>query len=142
MRKLLLQCIALFLTALWLPAMQHCTLDAIGLIEAHVTHHDDATGCEHHTADTQHAHDTCIVVESTPWLNTAATVKTPPPSQRPAPPALAALLEIFSSALRIPESPSALRPFRLSAPPLDWIPARHFIRRAAPVSRAPSAIIS
>lgn len=136
----LVQCIALFMATIWLPATQHCMLDAIGLIEAHVIDHDHQTGCDRHTDTAQHAHDTCVLVEFSSWLNTAEHLNAPAPSIHDV---CACLIEtIFSSininTLCISERPTPPYP---SDPP-DWIPSRHFTERTAPVSRAPSLILA
>lgn len=145
--RLPLQCIALFMAALWLPATQHCALDALGIIEAHVTHEDHDTGCATHSEETQHAHDTCDIVESSSWLNTAPHIYAPSPKIS---------RHILGSAGHQPGSPlaipPALRPFIppiFSPPPPEtrdhpqnWLPSRHFAERAAPVSRAPSPTLA
>ncbi|AWI09562.1 hypothetical protein [Ereboglobus luteus] len=134
----LVQCIALFMAAIWLPATQHCMLDAIGLIEAHVIDHDHQTGCDHHTDTTQHAHDTCVLVEFSSWFDTAEHLNAPEPSALNA---CACLIETLSAsliALCVFERPPPSFP---SDPP-DWLPSRHFTERTAPVSRAPAASLA
>lgn len=131
------------MTAFWLPATQHCRLDALGIIEAHVMHYDHETGCCTHGQETQHAHDTCILVEFSSWLDTADDLRTPPPQISPllALPlvALFAPGETPHSAIRIPHFHP---PPHVREHPLNWIPARHFTERAAPVSRAPSPALA
>jgi hypothetical protein len=137
MRRILQSIIALFMAALWLPATQHCTLDALGIIEAHVIHHDRATDCPTHGEETQHAHDTCVLVEFSSWLDTAAPLDAPPPqisrhtpvNAAPRPDTLSRPPPIFQ-----PRDPAALSPV--------WIPSRHFTERAAPISRAPSPTLT
>ncbi|MDF9832052.1 hypothetical protein M2103_000260 [Ereboglobus sp. PH5-5] len=134
----LVKCIALFMAALWLPATQHCMLDAIGLIEAHVIDHDHQTGCDRHTDTTQHAHDTCVLVEFSSWLDTAENLNAPAPSARDACACLIETLSAPSGALCVFASPPPAFP---SDPP-DWLPSRHFTERTAPVSRAPAASLA
>ena len=124
------------MAALWLPATQHCELDALGLIEAHVVHHDHNTGCATHGDETQHAHDTCVPVKSVASHGAALRLK-PPPSKisrldTRAAPALSPppLPHIPQSATRVSHFPRDFRP--------DWFPSRHFADRAAPMPRAPS----
>jgi len=122
--------IALVLLTLWLPITQHCGLEAAGLIEAEAAHADSS--CCHEVSDPC-THDGCAVVESGFTKPALAALKVAPPA------------EVCADLLGLPlwtpvpaDAPalSVVSPDR----PLDWVPARHFVRRAAPLSRAPSTL--
>ena len=123
--------LALVLVALWLPATLHCDLEAAGLSTLFhcVTDH-------HVSADSTHsesARDACDVVETGAFMPAADTATLPPPT-------LHALLLDF---LFVPTVLALKPPARglceqISAPP-EVARTWHFVIRAAPPPRAPSA---
>ncbi len=124
--------IAIALLAVWLTATQHCGLEAAGLIAAEVPHGEAAKCCE--TTGDPCTHDGCDVVEAGLAKSSNTTVTVPTPSfavctcflcLQLLPPVLA-----VEPSLSISESES----------PEHWIPVWQFVRRAAPLSRAPSLV--
>jgi hypothetical protein len=122
--------VALVLLTLWLPITQHCGLEAAGLIEADASH--DAVGCCRESSDPC-THDGCAVVESGFTKPALVALKVAPPA--------AACACLLCLPLWTPE-PAAVPVLTAASPdrPLDWVPAWHFVRRAAPLSRAPSTL--
>lgn len=121
---------ALVLLTLWLPITQHCGLEAAGLIEADAAH--DAGGCCREVSDPC-THDGCNVVESGFTKPALVALKVAPPS--------GACVCLLCLPLCVTD-PAAVPELTVAAPdrPLDWVPAWHFVRRAAPLSRAPSLL--
>ena len=128
------QCIALFMAAFWLPATQHCALNALGIIEARGAHEDHGAGCVTHHEAPRHTHDTCDLVERPLWLDTATHLSAPSPQASRHAPAfgLAEIIPAIGRAAPIPRFAFRIPHFQ------DWFPSRHFTARAAPMSRAPS----
>ena len=123
--------IAIALLALWLPVTQHCGLEAAGLVSAHVPHPAPAQCCD---TGGPCSHDGCSLVES--GLTKPGTEL----SKLPAP-AFFVLASFLCLQFSAPDSLS--EPALVvadSEQPLDWVPAWQFVRRAAPLSRAPSLV--
>lgn len=124
--------VALVLLALWLPTTQHCGLEAAGLIAAEAPHGADSKCCE--TGDSHCTHDGCNVVESSLIKSSSDTIKVPTP-------ALAACTCFLCLQLLRPVV--AVEPIfavTASESPEHWVAVWQFVRRAAPLSRAPSLV--
>jgi len=114
---------ALFLLGLWLPATQHCDLEAAGLLAGF--------GCCGGQDDC--AQDDCAVVENGHFKSGAGILKVPVP--------LVTLLRLEASfpALgvsigMVPASPA----WSTDVTADDWLPHWQFARRAAPWPGAPA----
>ena len=123
--------IAIVLLALWLPTTQHCGLEAAGLIAPEAPH-ADAKCCA--MGNGPCTHDGCNVVESSLIKSSNDTIKVPTPS-------LAACtcflcLQLLPSVWAVEPSLAVSEP----ETPEHWVPAWQFVRRAAPLSRAPSLV--
>ncbi|WP_152032807.1 hypothetical protein [Ereboglobus luteus] len=117
---------SIFLLAIWMPATMHCGIEAISLstAEAAATECCDGYSC---------ASDSCAVVESGMAI-TLATLKAPIPS-------LVACICMLCEQLLTPVLPEKCTLAGSDYDrPLDWIQGWQFVRRAAPLSRAPSMI--
>ncbi len=124
--------VALVLLALWLPATQHCGLEAAGLIGAdgpHVTHE----GCAGSNFD-HCTHDGCNVVESGLVKFSNESIKVPSPTSVAC--ACLLCLQLFPPVLAIEPNLAISE----SVSPEHWVPVWQFVRRAAPLSRAPSLV--
>ena len=123
---------ALLLLALWVPATQHCDLEAIGLLAAHADHQDNAPCSESHTPCPS---ENCQVIEDATYKPSGTLAKVSSPSL---------LACIFSLCLQ-PDALYALHepvtPVFAQENPLSWVPTRHFVRGAAPMPRAPSVLV-
>lgn len=115
--------------ALWLPATQHCELEAIGLLEAHST---PDTGCC--ATDSGCHHDGCELVENPTYQVSNNLAKVPAP-------------ELADCAcwlcLQLVAQQSAAERYQLLAfaeESGEWVPSWHFDRRAACSPRAPSQL--
>jgi hypothetical protein len=121
---------ACLLLALWLPAMLHCDLEAANVHIAHNAQHSDAApgGC----ADNEP--ESCHPIESGAYTAAAPSLKVPPPSD-----SLHALIAALACLCHECNATAlSTSPDRHSPPPelrVGW----HFITRAAPPARAPSA---
>ena len=117
----------LLLLALWLPATQHCALEASGLIA--VTCADELGNC----ATNGGASDGCGVLEGGAYKLSSTVVKAPAPDFQ---------VIAYFLWLRIPppkaRTETTVFPVVAMDRPLGWIPAWQFVRRAALPSRAPS----
>jgi hypothetical protein len=128
----------LLLSALWLPAILHCELEAADVrLLTHDHHHEHAADHAHHAPDqpdSDHGHgatDGPHALEDTPFTATTPGLKVPPPADFVSP-VLFALLSLppyFAEPILSPE--------RHPAPP-DLQAAWQFLTRAAPPARAPS----
>lgn len=124
--------IAIVLLALWLPTTQHCGLEAAGLIAAESPHGADVGCCQ--TGSGPCTHDGCNVVESGLIKSSNEAIKVPTPS-------LAACTCFLCLQLLPPVV--AVEPILAvtsSESPEHWVPVWQFVRRAAPLSRAPSLV--
>lgn len=124
--------IAVVLLALWLPTTQHCGLEAAGLITAETPHGTEAGCCQ--TGSDRCAHDGCNVVEGNLAKSSNEAIKVPMPS-------LAACTCFLC--LQVLPPVVAVEPIfavTASESPEHWVPVWQFVRRAAPLSRAPSLV--
>lgn len=128
--KPLFSLVAFLLLAVWLPATNHCTLEASGVIEELACDHEEAAteACEHDCTA-----DVCERIETASFGKDVKTLKVLPP-----PLALAALILVIAPAAPGPDpafvawedSPEVRRLQR------TWV----FAQRAAVPARAPDAI--
>lgn len=121
--------VSVLLLALWLPAGEHCALEAAGFIAK--TCADDGG-----PADDSCASDGCASLESAPFRSSQHVVQV-------APPAADDCLCLISLSLAAPEwEPEPGPSTAVLDRPQDWVPIWHFVRRAAPPSRAPTALLA
>ena len=124
--------IAVLLLALWMPATQHCNLQAAGLIDAHGEHTDSACLGGGNPC----SHDGCIMVEGITYKPSGDLLL-----KVPAPDLLVCscflCLQLVYRDLRI----EPLTPVVAAEKPQAWVSIWHFVRRAAPLSRAPSVLV-
>ena len=111
--------------ALWLPATQHCALEAAGLVS--VTCNDCSS------ADHCGGKDGCSTVESGGYKPAVDALKALAPD-------LIICASYFCSQLVLFQAERALAtlPRKTADRPRDWVPTWNFVRRAAPSPRAPS----
>jgi len=129
--KRLLQSVAVFLLALWLPATLHCDLEAAALWLDHGEHAGEACcvpsmGCTHDGCDT---------------LEGGALKLTDSPARVPLPALHACICLICATpppADNLAATGSARAADSLAT---AWVPRWHFVRRAAPLSRAPALLV-
>jgi len=124
--------VALLLLALWLPATQHCGLEAAGIVGSAIDCHD-AGSCDPETEQTACDLDNCQTIEDATYKAKQIYV------QLAAPVELACLccLDVISPKTIIV---SLLSPARSDAPP-ELAPSWQFATRAAPAPRAPSILV-
>lgn len=117
-----------FLLALaWVPVTQHCELEAIGLIANQC---DSITHAEGHSC----VGDACNQLESGAYKPTNGSLKAPSP-------VLMACACVMCSGIVAVIPPAVELPSRIIVePPPELRPTWRFVRRAAPLSRAPSSI--
>lgn len=123
--------IALLLLTLWLPATQHCGLEAAGVIGTEVDCHD-AGSCDTETEQKACDLDNCQTIEDAAYKAKQTYVQ------------LAAPVELVCSCCLDVISPetslvSLISPARSDAPP-ELAPSWQFITRAAPAPRAPGSL--
>lgn len=126
--------------AVWLPATQHTALELAGLLPDHsadASHQHDSSGNDPEIPNPLGAHHDWHAVEKTVTKPSSGLLKVPAP--------LLLLvvgffcLQLFATAS--PRQPSLTSVARVALErPIAWVPNWHFVRRAAPVSRAPSVI--
>ncbi len=124
--------IAIVLAALWLPSTQHCGLEAAGLIAAQVADADKGACCD--SAGGSCTHDACEVVEGVLFKSGTTSLKIAP---------TLLFADLSTPVLLLPPTRLAVEPgFECSEPgdSRQWTPVWAFVRRAAPLSRAPSLI--
>lgn len=119
--------LSLVLLTVWLPVTQHCNLEAAGLITKQCA--DDCLPGQ------QVSDDGCLSVEDAAYKTGATVLKAPAP-------------DLFACACHL--CLQLIRPdvAREIAPaygasferPQDWVSTWHFVRRAAPPSRAPTPL--
>lgn len=124
--------IAIVLLALWLPTTQHCGLEAAGLIAAEVPHGAEAECCEN--SGSPCTHDGCNVVESSLIKLNNEIIKAPTPSLSVC--ACFLCVELLMPVLAV-ETGLAVSE---SEKPKHWVSVWQFVRRAAPLARAPSLL--
>jgi len=124
---------SLLLLAVWLPATQHCALEAVGLIgDAHAAVGDFGC-CENQPGSA----DGCAMLEGGLYKPATDTLKAPAPElvarvsdllrQRIAREAPAVSVGVSREQLQLPR---------------DWVVTWQFVRRAAPPARAPSVVVA
>lgn len=119
---------SLLLVALWLPATQHCALEAAGLIPT--TCQDEQSG------DTKNgASGGCDTVESGAYKISSDVIKAPVPDM-----AVCACFLCLHFALIDARVEPVFFPVGASDRPPDWVTTWQFTRRAALPSRAPSLL--
>jgi hypothetical protein len=125
MRRLL-PLLSLLLLAIWLPATEHCALEAAGIL---------TETCPDGCSNTPGEKDGCDTVETGAYKLSGDTLKVP------APDLFVCLCHICSHIVQFELTrdllPSAGVAFER---PQDWVSSWNFVRRAAPPSRAPSLL--
>jgi hypothetical protein len=125
--------IAVVLLALWLPMTQHCDLEAAGLIAGEVPH-SATVNCSEPASSRCGHHDGGSVAEGNLVKQSNDPIKVPMPS-------LVACTCFLCLQLLTPQL--AVEPALAVAEsdhPQHWVPVWQFVRRAAPLSRAPSLL--
>lgn len=117
--------VAIVMAWLWLPATQHCGLEAAGVLTARCEHLG-AVGCGHC------APDGCNAVESGSYKIGNGTPKVLPPQ-------LAACVCLNATA-PVLVSEAAVFSRSYEERPLEWVPSWQFARRAALLPGAPSLV--
>lgn len=121
----------LILIGLWVPLTQHCGLQAAGFIPTEISHTDSVECC---TDGSSCHHDTCKVVESGVIKLANEAIKAPSPE----------MIVLLCIACQLPTLADLQGEVRAlengDERPLDWTAQWQFVRRAAPLSRAPSVI--
>jgi hypothetical protein len=121
---------AFLLLAVWLPATNHCTLDASGVIEALACDHEEpaAEACEHDCTA-----DVCERIETASFGKDVKTLKVLPP-----PLTIAALILVIAPTATGPDPSSATWDDSPEVRLLQrtWV----FAQRAAVPARAPDAL--
>lgn len=128
MRRLL-PLFSLLLLAVWLPATQHCVLDAAGVVSKACS--DDSSAGE------AHAKDACTTVEGTAYKASTGTLKISAPDLT----AVLAYLGLQLAPAAAP-LPSVMVPAGALDRPRDWVSTWQFVQRAAPSPRAPSLTLA
>lgn len=123
--------IALLLLALWLPATQHCGLEAAGMISSAVDCHE-ANDCQTPHEKSNCDADNCQAVENAAYKNSLTVLKIDTPAVLTC---LCCLHEITPETIWVP----LISPERTTTPP-ELAPSWHFIARAAPSPRAPTTV--
>lgn len=127
MRRLL-PFFSLLALALWLPATQHCALEQAGLI---------ANTCpDHFSEGSSLDKDGCSSVESAAYKPAGNTFKVPAPSL------LACVCFLCLQPAPLVSVEGSQLPGELVQRSESRIAAWHFVRRAAPLPGAPSAVIA
>ena len=122
---------ALLLLVLWGPVTQHCDLEAAGLLAAHEAHPTEINCCE---PSEPCAHDGCELVENGTYRSSGSLLTAVTP-------ALLACTYFICPQLATPDvRDETVLPVVAAVKPQDWVPTWHFVRRAAPLSRAPSSL--
>lgn len=123
--------IAIALLALWMPMTQHCGLEAAGLVAAEVPHAASAPCC---VSGDRCSHDGCEIVESGLSKPSVEKISVSAPD-------FSVCLNFLCLQLLSLDSPvDSVTSVSASGRPLDWTPVWQFVRRAAPLARAPSQL--
>ncbi|MSU73039.1 MAG: hypothetical protein EXS43_11985 [Opitutus sp.] len=120
--------VALLLLAGWLPATQHCALEAAGLL---------TTTCAEDCSDEARGQDGCATVEDGLYKPAGNLTKVGAPNFHLGARGLCLACiqeQILFLHARTPRIAVEL--------PLDWVPVWQFARRAAPPPRAPSLFVA
>lgn len=123
--------VALLLLALWLPATQHCDLEAAGLLAGHDECHS-GQDCAGGHQDDPCAADVCALVEDAAYKSTFAAITVAAPTALTC---LCCLHEITPATVLI----SLVSPERTDAPP-ELAPTWCFVTRTALPARAPDLV--
>lgn len=127
-RKLL----SLALAMLWLPAAQHCMLEAAEILAEQDSHAAHSSCCESSTGACDA--DACSVVESGNYKPSAEMLAVPAPM-------LAVLADLAREfAIVVPKTADGRTPPATYDRPSDFSPVWQFVRRAAQPPRAPSPL--
>jgi hypothetical protein len=118
--------LSLLLLATWLPASEHCALEAAGIF---------AETCSDGCASACAEKDGCDLVENGQYKPSGEILKVPAPDLFVCG-CHSCLLRIQLNAARERVLPSGA----LVERPRDWVPTWQFVRRAAPPSRAPTPL--
>lgn len=127
---------ALIMLAVWLLASQHCGLEAAGIIAGETSHsapHSATLGGCPNTCNSC-SHTKCNVVESGTINRAVSHLKAPAPT---------VLVCAYFVCLQLLTPDLAARSPLVAADlnrPEEWMSAWQFVRRAAPLARAPSPI--
>ncbi|MBI2511672.1 MAG: hypothetical protein HYV96_06830 [Opitutae bacterium] len=129
LRQLSLACLAL---VLWLWGTQHCTLEAAGVLDGFGL----ATACD--SDESGHCTtDDCDTLESGAYRIADSSIHVPAPEA--CGPECWLCVALLAPRAEAPACFATTAPVALD---VSWVPARHFERRAAPPSRAPSALLA
>lgn len=124
--------LALLLVGLWFTASQHCALEAVGVLPDSC--HDEAQTVAGQTC----LDDSCAALESAGYHASPDAVVVPAPVWHEG-------LYLIEVAVALSgaedDSSSSLAPLE-TVHPRDWVPVWHFVRRAAPPSRAPTGFLA
>lgn len=119
--------LSLLLLALWLPATEHCALEAMGLL--------GTTCSDNCTPGKRCADDHCGTVENGDYRHSVDTLTAPMPDL------LACACHLCSRLTDLEASRLAvILPIESFDRPRDWVSTWQFVRRAAPPSRAPTLL--
>lgn len=133
--RLFSKVLCFLLLTTWSVASEHCTLEAVGLIAGSS---DAAACCDDAAPADECTEDSCQVVEGTACRAPHDQLQISAPNLIPViTPELLTVLTTMSP-------PPATLPrwsYGVEAPSLDWLPTRHFARRAAALSRAPGSLV-
>ncbi|MBE36111.1 MAG: hypothetical protein CMI16_11265 [Opitutaceae bacterium] len=125
-----LQTIAvLLLLTLWLPATQHCGLEAAGLMPSSMECHDSDQDCDAPKPQTACESDNCELIEDAVYKAKQNRVELAAPMIQSC---LCCLTKISPETIIV----RMISPAR-SDVPLEMAPSWQFISRAAPIARAP-----
>jgi len=124
--------LALLLLGLWFTASQHCALEAVGLLPDSC--HDETQSAAGQTC----ADDSCAALESARYHAAVAQIAVPAPTVHEGLGLIGAALAWRCAADERAPAPATTE----TAHPRDWVPIWHFVRRAAPPSRAPTWLVA
>ncbi len=125
MRRLL-PFLSLLLLATWLPATEHCALEAAGVL---------SNTCSDGCSDKPGQADGCDTVENGAYKLSGDTLKVP------APDLFACVCHLCLHQIQSDATCELVPAFgALHERPRDWVPSWQFVRRAAPPSRAPTLL--
>lgn len=126
--RVLQQRLIWLLLALWWPATLHCQIEQ--------AFEQERPACEH-ACHPESGHksvpDSCALFEDALYSAPGGHLALPPPQF---------VLDLWVSLVVPPPetvAPTVIPDLHASAPP--WVPCWHFVRRASPLSRAPSLVL-
>lgn len=126
----------LTLAFILLAATLHCRLETTGILPSHCEQVNGSSGCG---TDGSCAGDGCKTVENGAYKVTNSTPKVPAPQYS----VCAAILWVDVTVLALEDFVGVGFAIRSDfEQPLDWVPSWQFVRRAAPLSRAPSLMVA